>query len=172
MEYLTEENLSEVLKKIFPAEIFIHDKVVPNSNTKTRPDYRCERLKLIIEFDGDQHYRNVKKIRNEIKKDQIYHKLGYKIVRIPYFVQISTLIIEKLFGKKLKYQQTFPHGFISKTVIMPCDFCELGIVKFKIDLEKFSYVKTEIINSLKEKAIELGDKELVVPPSLEYLLSK
>jgi hypothetical protein len=112
------------------------------------------------------------KIKNEIKKDQIYHQLEYNIVRIPYFVQISTLTIEKLFGKRLNFQQTFPHGFISKTVIMPCDFCELGIVKFKMDLEKFCYVKTEIINSLKMKAIELGNKELVVPPSLEYLLDQ
>jgi very-short-patch-repair endonuclease len=60
------------LKRIFPSETFIHDKVVPNSNTKTRPDYRCEKLKLIIEFDGDQHYRNVKKL--------VHHKDAYLLV--------------------------------------------------------------------------------------------
>jgi hypothetical protein len=172
MKYLTEESLSEVLKEIFPSATFIHDEVVLDSSIKGRPDYRCEELKLIVEFDGDQHYRNVKKIKNELKKDLIYSGMGYNIVRIPYFVQISALLIEKLFNKGVKYQQTFPHGFISKTVIMPCDFCELGIKKFEMDLDKFSYAKTEIINSLKEKAIELGDKELVVPPSLEYLLDQ
>lgn len=119
MEYLTEESLSNVLREIFPSESFIQDTIVPNSNTKKRPDYRCESLKLIVEFDGDQHYRNVKKIKSELKKDYIYQQMGYTIVRIPYFVQISSLIIEKLFKKNIPYQQTFPHGFISKTVIMP-----------------------------------------------------
>lgn len=170
MKYLTEESLYLALEKIFPSEVFIRDKIVPLSNSKKRPDYRCDQLKLIVEFDGDQHYRSAKKIKSELIKDQTFQQIGYHIVRIPYFVQISSLTIEKLFGRKILFEQTFPHGFIDKKVIMPSDFCELGIKKFEKDLERFNYIKTDIINSLKEKVIELDDIELVVPSSLEYLL--
>ena len=169
-EYLTEEGLANVLKEIFPSEDFIHDRIVLNSNIKSRPDYLCENLKLIVEFDGDQHYRNVAKIKNELKKNQTYSRMGYSIVRIPYFIQISSIVIENLFKKKFSYRQKFPHGFISKSVILTCDFCEVGIKKFENDLEKFSFIKSDIIKSLKDKFLEIRDIELVVPPSLEYLL--
>jgi len=171
MKYLTEESLSIVLKELFPSEIFVHDTIVPLSNSKRRPDYRCDKLKIIIEFDGDQHYRSVKKIKSELAKDQIFQQIGYNVVRIPYFVQISQLTIEKLFSRHINFKQTFPHGFIDKKFIMPCDFCELGIKKFEMDLERFDYIKIEIIKSLKDKINELGDKELVIPTSLEYLLA-
>ena len=52
--------LEEYLKVIFPEiskEEWIHDKGVPGSKSQTRPDYRCESLKLIVEFDGLQHYQ-------------------------------------------------------------------------------------------------------------------
>lgn len=143
---------------------------VVNSNIKSRPDYVCENLKLIVEYDGDQHYRSAKKIKNEIKKNELFQKLGYTVIRIPYFIQISSATIEYLFGKKITYNQIFPHGFISKTVIMPCDFCELGIRKFESDLEMFSYIRNDIIISLQNKLAELDDKDLVIPSSLNYLL--
>lgn len=171
MIYLTEVGLSLVLKEVFPSETFIHDKIVPLSNSKKRPDYFCDKLRLVVEFDGDQHYRSVKKIKSELIKDQIFQNIGYNVVRIPYFVQISSLIIDKLFNRRINYNQIYPHGFIDKRVIMPCDFCELGIKKFERDLERFNYIKKEIIQSLINKVDELGDKELVVPSSLDYLLT-
>ena len=172
MEYLTEANLSDALKEIFPSEKFVHDKIVVSSGIKSRPDYVFENLKLIVEFDGDQHYRSAKKIKTELKKNNFFQNLGYTVIRIPYFIQISSATIEHLFVKKISYNQIYPHGFISKTVVMPCDFCELGIKKFEKDLERFSYIKNDIIKSLQEKVIELGDLEFVVPSSLEYLLKQ
>ena len=34
-----------------------------------------------------------------------------------------------------------PRGFIAKTVVMPADFCELGIPRFDADLERFHHVR-------------------------------
>ena len=50
--YLTENNLKNILKEIKPEFTFLHDKSVPDSkNRRMRPDFRCDELKLIIEFD-------------------------------------------------------------------------------------------------------------------------
>jgi len=171
-EYLTETILGRELKIIFPDTTFIHDKTVPNSGLKTRPDYRSQELKLIVEFDGDQHYRTVQKIKREEKKSDTYRQMGYKVIRIPYFIQLSTQTIKNLFDKEIDYEQTFPHGFVSDKVIMPADFCEMGIRKFLTDLIQFDYIKGDIVESLKSKVKELDDEELVVPHSLNYLLDE
>lgn len=170
-EYLTEEFLEKVLRQIFPNTTFIRDRQVPKSGLRTRPDFRNDGLNLIVEFDGDQHYRNVSKIKREKKKTDTYTAMGYKVVRIPYFIQISTDTIKHLFDIDLDYEQTYPHGYISDKVILPADYCEIGIQKFLADLNRFDYVKNDIIDSLKKKIDDLVDIELVVPPSLYYLIN-
>jgi hypothetical protein len=49
---------------------------------------------------------------------------------------------------------------------LPSDFCELGVKRFQRDLLRFHYIKDEIVESLQNKIINKGDKELVLPPSL------
>lgn len=66
-DFLTEKILGEYLEYMFDFDI-VHDKSVPNSNIRNRPDYRIEELKLLIEFDGYRHFCNAKTILNDIKK--------------------------------------------------------------------------------------------------------
>lgn len=169
-EYLTEESLGTLLYQLFPNEEFIHDKIVPNSECRTRPDYRCDNLMLIVEFDGDQHYKSVKKIKNEEFKNTTYKAMGYSVIRIPYFVQASSLTIKLLFGMDFTYEQIYKHGFVDDKVVLPCDFCEMGITKFKEDLRRFNIISTEIITSLRDKIHIHNDIELVLPSSLFYLI--
>jgi len=163
--YLTDDLLCVYLKKLFPDNIFIRDKVVPNSGLKTRPDYRNDDLKLIIEFDGYRHYTVPKVILSDLKKDEVYSKMGYTIVRIPYFVQLTSVVIQNLFNLSIDFNTTFPHGFIVDICARPADFCELGIDRFIMDLDKFSYLKQEILSSLREKEEEL-DVHLIYPHTL------
>ena len=83
--YLTEKRLGVILKQIFPNYQFIHDKQVPNSNIKNRPDYRNDALKLIIEFDGHRHYSISKTILNDNLKDYTYKKNGIHSNKNPIF---------------------------------------------------------------------------------------
>ena len=55
--YLTEQNLGNIFSTLLPDTPFIHNKTVPNSGVKMRPDFRFETLKLIVEFDGSQHIK-------------------------------------------------------------------------------------------------------------------
>lgn len=163
--WLNEEKLGKALELIFPNETFIHDKIVPDSGIRKRPDFRCERLKLIVEFDGSQHYTDVKWCYDDKEKDATYTHMGYKIVRIPYFVQLSSKVIEHLFGVKMEWHQVFPYGFIvDKNEVLPSDFCSLGYEHFLHDLKVFDYIKADILASLKWKLAKYqGDWNRILP---------
>ena len=173
MTYLTEKRMGEIFENLLPNEAIIHDKAVPNStNKRRRPDYRFEERKLIVEFDGDSHYCQAKRIITDQEKDKDYSSIGYKVVRIPYFVQMNDCLLDHIFGKRhgLTFSQVYKHGFIDKKAILPADYCELGIAQFKKDLETFSAFKSYIIQSLKNKITALGNIDLVLPSSLHYLV--
>ena len=97
--------LEEYLAVIFPkTNDWIHDKVFRQNgvNYGIRPDYRSDSLKLVIEFDGVQHYTNPARIEKDIENKKIYEKCGYKVVRIPYFIQLTNKAVEQMFGVNVK----------------------------------------------------------------------
>ena len=167
--YLTEQALGECLKKVFPNNVFIHDKTIPNSGTKSRPDYRCDELMLIVEFDGYHHYSQAARIIKDVENDETYKQMGYKVVRIPYFIQWSSEVVEFLFNIiDETILQTYKHGFISDKAMLPADFCSLGITKFERDLKKFDFIGSDIILSLLEKKKKLGNILFVIPTTLIF----
>ncbi len=165
-DYLTEDLLGKFLEERFNVK-FERDKTAPDSGIRLRPNYRNGDLKLIIEFDGYRHYSCSSVIVNDLKKDNIYKELGYDIIRIPYFIQLDSAIINLLFGKyniSCSSFNNYPHGFIDKKCLLPCDFNYIGYDLFKYrDIEKFSVVKEDILNSLKSKYRKYGDGRLVAP---------
>jgi hypothetical protein len=166
--YLTESSLAACLSHLYPDSIWLHDK--PICGSRFRPDYYCEELKLVVEFDGYQHYTSSKQISNDTKKDTIYQLSGIKVIHIPYFIQLDKQITELFFGQVFAFSD-YPHGFIDKKALLPADFCWLGIKRFEKDLERFACVKDKIIDSLKDKMILYKDRSLVIPEVLDYLLT-
>lgn len=82
--------LETYLKAIFPnTNDWIHDKTVPNCIKNTRPDYRSESLKLIIEFNGIDHYTKPDVIFKDIEKEKMYKDMGYKVVQIPFLEEVK-----------------------------------------------------------------------------------
>lgn len=167
MKYLTEKTLTDFLSIL--SDDWIHNKTVPDSERKSRPDYRSEKLKVIVEFDGYQHYNSTARILADITNTEAYEKLGYRVIRIPYFIQLDQRTIKTLFGVDMDYTNGYPHGFISNTALLPCDFCELGLERFEKDLGVFSCVAEDIISSLKNKISEKEDIRLVLPSSLSHI---
>lgn len=95
---LIRTGLPTYLKEIYPeVDDWVHDEVIPDSRRRFRPDYRSESLKLIIEFDGLPHYQQPDTIKTDKEKTELYKELGYKVVRIPYFIQLSKSVVKKLF---------------------------------------------------------------------------
>lgn len=163
--YLDEKQLGSLLKDLYPNVEFVHDRQVPNSGIKSRPDYRSDELMLIVEFDGAQHYQTVSNILKDRKKDGVYSDMGYKVVRIPYFVQPVPLTIKHYFGIDSNITSNFKHGFISDDIVLPCDFCTMGINRFSEDMKEMQSLGLDhdIMASLYMK-IEDGLLCTVVPP--------
>lgn len=163
--YLTEEKLGNVLSSVYAGCTIIHNKAY--TGQKFRPDYHIVEERIVVEFDGYQHYTSSKNIIRDDRKDLILLNDNIRVIRVPYFVQLSTEVIKELFGTEYTHIQTYPHGFVDKTAVLPADYCELGIDRFIKDLDRFGYVRDEILNSLKNKIeIEHHDHRTIITAKL------
>ncbi len=137
--------LNEYLKIIFP-EIadWVHDKTIPMELTgykklRIRPDYRSEQLKLIIEFDGLQHYTNPNQIKQDENNTKLYESFGYKVVRIPYFIQLTNKCVKLLFNREINeplFNENIPSiGIKGKNT--PAFLCPAGAKRMKQEFQKF-----------------------------------
>ena len=169
-EYLTEAKMYFYLKENFQNTNFIYDKPLSDENDLTKnikPDFRYEsinikgkNIKLIIEFDGEQHYTKALEVLKDNKKDQLYKERGYEVIRFPYFIQLTEEIVEYYFGKNMKFDNSYKHGFVDKKAILPSDFCELGIERFMKELNFYNSISSKITTSIIEtlKDVTLRNK--------------
>lgn len=136
--------LNEYLHVIFPnINDWINDKQIGQfdngEKSRRRPDYRSESLKLIVEFDGFQHYTNPDKILDDLEARKLYEKHGYKVVRIPYFIQLSNNAVKTLFGKDV-VEPLFDETFASFGIQgrnSPAYFCPAGIKRMQEEFKDF-----------------------------------
>lgn len=136
--------LEKYLEVIFPDTIdWIHDKafgIHGNENYRIRPDYRSDSLKLIIEFDGIPHYTNPAVIIKDDKNTSIYEKNGYKVIRIPYFIQLTNDAVEKLFGVIVKeplFNICYPSLGGVEMKHNPSYLCPEGLKRMAKEFKKF-----------------------------------
>lgn len=131
--------LEDYLEVIFPDTTdWIHDKPIGNGSRR-RPDYRSESLKLIIEFDGVPHYTSPEKIRQDETSTSFYQSLGYKVVRIPYFIQLTNDVVKSLFGIEVKerlFDESIP-SIGSHLPNTPAFLCHQGIIRMAKEYKKF-----------------------------------
>jgi hypothetical protein len=152
-EYLTENSLIKFLLDYVDSKGSTNKKF---REYRFRPDYVSHAHKLVVEFDGYLHYTKSKTVLDDLEKDDIFSASRYQIIRIPYFVQLDKRVMSKLFGNLVENSFDYikyPHGFIDPKAVLPADFCSLGIERFKSDLEKFDFIKDEILDSLKIKTL-------------------
>jgi len=142
-----------VQERLSPNAVF--DTPVVGSGIKHRPDIYIREFNLVIEFDGWRHYQQSKLILADRFKDLTYKNMGLSVKRLPYFVQLDTKIVAYLFGKWATDTSAFnsyPHGFIDPSALLPADFSELGVSKFRQDLITFDCISPAILSSLGERA--------------------
>lgn len=151
--------LEEYLAVIFPeVHDWIHNQVIPDSGRKFRPDYRSEQIKLIIEFDGLPHYTDPQHILNDGEKTEFYKNLGYKVVRIPYFIQLTNRAIQQLFGRTIEepmFNEKIP-SLGKKGKNTPAYLCGAGIQRMKEEFKKFPEQLKVNIDALKKQNDEFN----------------
>ena len=136
--------LEKYLEVIFPDTTdWIHDKafgIHGKENYRIRPDYRSDSLKLIVEFDGMPHYTDPAVIIKDDKNTDIYEKNGYKVVRIPYFIQLTNDAVEKLFGVIVKeplFNICYPSLGSVEMKHNPSCLCPEGLKRMAKEFKKF-----------------------------------
>lgn len=165
-EHLLENSLGEALSMIFTDSEIIRNKPFLG---KTRPDFRIDDFKLIVEFDGPRHFTDPAVLLRDQEKDAKFIEAGYKVVRIPYFLQLrgETILAEfgeyfEILGIDFEFSDftNYPHGFIHDKVVLPAAFCQLGTMRFRATMNYLTpengYDKTvqRIYESLEVKMLK------------------
>jgi hypothetical protein len=96
--YLTEAKLAAGLKQIVGDRwTGVELKV---AGTRRRWDMGFEEAgrRVVVEYDGDEHYRNTLKIKIDREKDEVAKAEGLHVVRMPYWVQLDRTTLRHFFG--------------------------------------------------------------------------
>ena len=168
--YLTEQRLKDALQQLFSNGWLGGQVALPDSRRRFDMAFRSNDAIVLVEYDGDEHYRHSLKIKADREKDVLASKNGMRLVRIPYWLQLDTRMARHWFGVEAQIEQHFPHGFVT-TKLFPASFCELGIARFIHELDSIPVeVRHEVIASLRER-IHDYDIEYVVPEKLRPLVA-
>lgn len=161
--FLTQSKLETALKYIVGEENWLGEEVCLTSSKKYRWDmvFQYNGKKWVVEFDGPRHYRDAMVICRDREKDEIAKGLGYKTVRIPYWVQLTTETLMYYFGIEKCIEQSFSHGFIT-TKEYPASFCPDGIEIFGNQLRVLPrHARRMVFDSLVEKISKHGEKSVI-----------
>lgn len=128
--YLVQEKLEAALREIVSDGWKVRELIVPGTRRSWDMGFTRGSTVFVVEFDGDEHYRNTLKIKADREKDAIAARAAMQVVRIPYWVQLDSAIFHHFFGFDAQIEQEFPQGFIT-TKIFPASFCEMGTARFE-----------------------------------------
>ena len=128
--------------------------------------------KIAFEYDGPDHYDKVANHERDLRKNQLCLSEGIRLVRWPYYFQLTKDIARHLFPNHytdIKYQQAIKivYGASDESQILspglhgskftPANFTSLGIKRFINDLNSAPIsLRSQVIHSfhLYEKMIE------------------
>lgn len=166
--------MKDYLSVIFPdTHDWVHDAMIPDfrdeqgKRIRKRPDFRSEQLKMIIEFDGMQHYTNPDCIQKDIENISLYESAGYQVIRIPYFVQLTNEVVKVLFGKEITeplFPPTIP-SMANQWKNTPAYLCPAGIRRMAQEFKRFSQQYQVNMDYLQQTDIHhISEYELLLKP--------
>jgi hypothetical protein len=121
------------------------------------------------------HYTNAQTVSIDEERDFILGLLGYRVVRIPYFVQLTSDVIKHYFDLEVEQGSKVSCGFHSMTSdpyhlnpYCPANYCPAGVNRFvrQVSLLPES-AKEEIFNSL-EIQCKKNPRNYVLPIEIHY----
>ena len=139
-------------------------------------DVVCEPESIVVQIDTVEDYRVPARILATYKKEEVLTGLGYKFIRIPFFVQINTETLRHFFGTdatlpgdKECFQMS---GFYAlddyeqynePNPYVPASYCSLGGNKFIADLYSLpAGAFKEVTNSLKSMKERFGEEMVMI----------
>lgn len=154
--YLVQRKLEAAIKEIVGDAWVGREIAIPESKLRWDMVYKHSDKMVAVEFDGDSHYRDSLVIKRDREKDDLAMLLDIKLIRIPYWVQLTTETLKFYFDLDAEINQDFPHGFIT-TKIFPASFCDLGVERFFYELAQLpDGVQDGVIASLHTQSKKHG----------------
>lgn len=157
-------SLNEYLRAIFPNNEFRYHQLildsVPIPEGVKAHRYVCDAIcidkRLVVEFDGVDHYMNSTVCVNDKERDEWFKTVGLETVRIPYWIQLSNLVVRDLFHVEvyeelcqLDHSFYFPETKKVNMNILPGNMCELGRERFIREFNNFCpFVRRQIMKDL------------------------
>jgi hypothetical protein len=84
--YLTEIKLATALQRLV-GDLWAGGQVLlPGSRRRWDMAFNQNGALVLVEYDGDDHYRDSLKIKADREKDRIAQEKGMRVVRVPYWV--------------------------------------------------------------------------------------
>lgn len=169
--YLTQPKLEAALQALVGDDWLGRELPVPGSRKRWDMAFRTANGIVVVEYDGDEHYRSALKIKADLAKDADAERLGFRVVRVPFWVQLDAVTVRHFFGLDAEVRSAFPHGFVT-TPHLPASFCELGVRRFERELNTLPEgVRAAVIRSLEDQSRK-HSAEYVLPSTLVGLLSQ
>ena len=167
--YLTETKLAEIISALAP-HTFTSQFKLDGFNYRWDFKYETPSDRVLVEYDGDEHYRNTTVIRVDQAKARLASERAFRSLSFPYWLQLDSFTLKHFFGFDAEIVQDFPHGFIT-TKLFPASFCELGVARFQEEFSRLpGRLQQAVLKSLQERADEYG-LEYVLPTVLRTLLA-
>lgn len=175
--YLTEAKLGRILHDIFVDVKRQHRVKISTKTCIVDYQFIIDGKEVFVEFNGDRHYREGKTQFRDILLRNHCKISGIILIEIPYFVQLDNYTKLFYFSNEIfkhhidnvEITTNFPHGFVSDTCVLPCDFNIAGWNLFIREYEAFHQrqfdmwsISKEIYKSLEVKCEKLGYDDLVV----------
>jgi hypothetical protein len=167
--YLTEAKLAVAIAQLVGDAWAGGQVKLPGSRRRFDMAFRHYGTTVLVEYDGDDHYRDSLKIKGDRQKDILATENGMRLIRVPYWVQLDQTMTRHWFNLEAQIEQSFPHGFIT-TKLFPASFCELGVARFRGELDSLpETVREAVVASLRERIAEHGI-EYVLPEGLRAIV--
>ena len=179
---MTEKNLLITAKIFWPngewgsQKRFAYD---PNNKRKYyMVDCFSDKMKIIWEYEGPDHYENVWKLKRDEERAEYFKKIGYKFLRWPYWLQLTKDVAKHYFGndfsekKYLKaikevYKVNKPEFVLSpglhESKNTPANYVANGVRRFMKELDELPRsAKAQLAEGLRRYIEAVDDKYLII----------
>ena len=116
--YLTEKKLAIAIAQLVGDKWTGGQVKLPGSRRRFDMAFVDNGTTTLIEYDGDEHYRDSLKIKADRQKDQLATDNGMRLIRVPYWVQLDQIMVHRLvryqsrdraiISARLHHYQTLP----------------------------------------------------------------
>jgi hypothetical protein len=147
-------------------------------------DCYSERMKIIWEYEGPDHYNNVWKLKRDDERKKYFETLGYEFLRWPYYLQLTEDVAKHFFKNDFsmeKFQEAFQtiYKVDSPDLILspglhqskhtPANFVANGVRRFFAELDALPQsVRRQLAEGLRRYISAVDDPFLVIGEQPEF----